>query len=93
MPANKKISQLPEQTSLSGVEANCFVVIVNQNGENKRVAVANLPAGSGSGSVVAINDLSDVQVSNPQAGDVLIYEVTAGSAKFENTRTISGGFF
>jgi hypothetical protein len=93
VPANKKISQLAEQTSLSGVESQCFVVIVNENGENKRVAVSNLPAGGGSGSVSALNDLSDVQLSGVQQGDILVYEVTAGTPKFQNTQRLNGGFF
>lgn len=93
MPANKKISQLTEQTSLVGVEADCYVIIVNEQGENRRVRVSNLPTGSGSGGATALNGLSDVAVSNPQQGDILVYEVTPGTPKFQNTPSLDGGFF
>lgn len=95
MPANKKISQLPE--AFAPVAESSYVIIVDENGQNKRVALSNLPSsggGGGGGGATNLNGLSDVVINSPQSGDVLVYDPAEGEiSAFKNIGTLNGGFF
>lgn len=62
MPANRKISQLAQTTTISNAD-NAFAIIVDESGENKKIALSDL-LGSGGISLATATTAGIVKIGD-----------------------------
>jgi len=88
MPANRKISQLPEQTNLDA--SNSFLIIVDENGVNKKLRVSQIQIAGGGGGATVLQDLTNVSFTSLTDKNLLGYN--AANSEWRNVDKVDAGY-